>query len=809
MFGNSTIRVLLPFAAALVCGSLSAQTPAAHYIVELTDPPAAEHFRGRQHAARPGVTELSTHRESVRIGQTALRTMLENEGATIQGSTQIVSNSLIVTVQEDRIATISKMPGVKRVFKARQFKPMLDHAVAVHAVDQVWKQIGIDKAGAGIKIGILDTGVDNNHPSFSGTALTAPAGFPLTNADTDIAYTNGKVIVARSYVSLLDSTDVDNSARDHVGHGTGTAMCAAGATSTGPAGPITGMAPAAYIGNYKIFGTPTYNDTANDAAILQALDDAVADGMDIISMSVGSLIASRLADDAEVAAVEHASSLGVIVVLSAGNGDAAATVFSAFSISSPGTAPSAITVGASSNSRDFASSASLPDGTTYKAVNSQTAPTTGQISAQVVDVAPLDNNGLACNALPAGKLSGKIAFILRGTCTFEVKLANAQAAGAIGALVYTVQSDPDPIPMGVTASKLPAQMVSYNDGVALKAAIAANSNLNITLTFAVSAVPVDPNRVALWSSRGPNVDYGVKPDLLAVGTSVYTATQSFDNTGEMYDPSGYTVVDGTSFAAPITAGATAVLKAAKSGLTAAQYRSLMVNSTASLPSSPGVQSTGAGLMNLANAVASNVAIAPVSVSFGVGTANISSKKPLTLANLSTTADTYTVAVKPVAGSAAPTVDNTSLTIAGGATATLNVLFTATGLPAGSYEGIIAITSASTGVESHVAYWFAVPSTVAAYMVILEEPTDAVLSSSVQLDAVFFHVTDPSGIPLTNIKPQGSVTAGGGSIIGFNNYNSSAPGLYSLDVRMGPKSKTDNTFQITVGGVVRTVTITTK
>ena len=171
------------------------------------------------------------------------------------------------------------------------------------------------------------------------------------------------MIVARSYASLFETRDPDTSARDRVGHGTGTAMAAAGVMNTGPLATISGVAPKAWLGSYKIFGTPGVNDTTNDAALLKAIDDAVADGMDVINLSLGSLEAARPADDLEVQAIERASALGVTVVVVAGNDGP-----NPDTIDSPGTAPSAITVGAAKNDRMFAASASVAGGAPVVAV---------------------------------------------------------------------------------------------------------------------------------------------------------------------------------------------------------------------------------------------------------------------------------------------------------------------------------------------------------------------------------------------------------------------------------------------------------
>src|ERR1039457_616074 len=122
----------------------------------------------------------------------------------------------------------------------------------------------------------------------SDTGFTAPAGFPKG----DTGYTNNKVIVARSYLSYMDSDPVyttpdDLSPRDHQGHGTAIAMIAAGVQNAGPLGSITGVAPKAFLGNYKIFGSPGVYEYTSYSIWQYALTDAVQDGMDIVTLSIG------------------------------------------------------------------------------------------------------------------------------------------------------------------------------------------------------------------------------------------------------------------------------------------------------------------------------------------------------------------------------------------------------------------------------------------------------------------------------------------------------------------------------------------
>ncbi len=175
--------------------------------------------------------------------------------------------------------------------------------------------------------------------------------------------------------------------------------------------------------------------------------------------------------------------------------------------------------------------------------------------------------------------------------------------------------------MNVGTATLPAESLSNADGVAIKQAIAAGAASTAVLSFTKGPLAIDPTRLANFSSIGPNVDYSIKPDLVAVGTNYYVATQSYDANGEMYSSNGYIDVDGTSFAAPTVAGSAALLKAARPGFTVAQYRSMLINSASALNTGIGastVQLVGAGSLNTGAALLSTAAIYPTSLSFGVG-----------------------------------------------------------------------------------------------------------------------------------------------------------------------------------------------
>ena len=299
-----------------LCPVLFAGTIPGRYIVELTTEPVAGQMAGRAAIQSRAAT---SHRSRIRAEQTRIRGEVEQRAARVLDSVDTVANALFVEATESVAAEMAMLPGVKRVVPMRTVRMLLDRAVLQHKVQEAWSQIGEDRAGLGVKIAILDSGISASHAAFQESGLTAPDTYPRGGNASDLSFTNGKIIVARSYVGLLPYRDPDYSVRDRVGHGTALAMIAAGGRAAGPLATITGIAPKAYLGVYKVFGTPGYNDSSSDAAIIKAVDDAVSDGMDIINLSLGSDLAPRLADDLEVQALERAVQAGVIVVAAAGN----------------------------------------------------------------------------------------------------------------------------------------------------------------------------------------------------------------------------------------------------------------------------------------------------------------------------------------------------------------------------------------------------------------------------------------------------------------------------------------------------------
>ena len=790
------------------------------YIVELSSEPVAGRIAVRGRSANR--LELEQRRSEVRSEQARTKLAIQQAGGEVLDSLDTVANAILVRIPASQAAKLASLPGVKRVFPMREFKLVLDRAVVVHKITDAWSQIGLSNAGAGMKIGIIDTGIDNTHPAFQEPSLVVPSGFPKVTQNTDVTFTNHKIIVARSYVNLL-STDPDLSARDHMGHGTGVAMAAAGVLNAGPLATIRGVAPVAYLGNYKIFGSPGVNDTTNDGAILKAIDDAVADGMDVINLSLGDTVAVPLAEDPEANTIARAASMGTIVVVAGGNGGPDPQTFGP-----PATAPLAISVGASVNDRTFSATTTV-GGVRYEAIPGSGPAPAQAVTARIKDITTLGDNGLACSPFAAGSLKGEIALVLRGVCFFTDKLNNVQAGGAVGALVYTDAARPDAIIMSVGSATLPAMMVSNGDGVKVKNQLSGGSSVTATLDFSLTAEPVNPDQLADFSAEGPNVDGSIKPDLVAVGMHVYTAAQNSDPQGILYDASRYAVVDGTSFSSPLVAGAAALLKAARPGLTVAQYRSLLINSAGPAYFAPNiparVQQAGAGLLDMSAALRASGAEAPTSLAFGIGTASTQQTRTLTISNVTNARETFTILVAgrdtpigPVPPesrtamaleTSAPlvTVSTHSLTLEGGASGTVTVGFSSFGLPAGAYEGFIRVLGTNSNVEQRVPYWYGLGSTVPARITILSTPTNP-KAGALDTDSVLFRVTDASGITVPGVQPKATVVDGGGQVVSVENDDPFFPGVFGLTLQYGPVAGS-NDFQIQVGNLTQTVTIVTQ
>ncbi len=759
--------------------TLAGQYVAGAYIVELAAEPVAA--VAKQSSRQAG----EDRRARIRAEQQNFRQAAEAVGARVVESVENVANALMVRIPDEQAAVLESLPGVVRVYPVREARAELDRAAVFHKVPDAWIEAGgRENAGKGVKIGIVDTGIDREHPAFQDPSLSAPEGYPILGRESFRPFANGKIIVARSYEDLLN-TSSNPSPRDADGHGTGVAMAAAGVTVAGRTATITGVAPKAFLGIYKALDG---EGRGSEETILKAIDDAVADRMDVLNLSLGLSLAPPLDRDLLSAAIERATAAGVIVVKSAGNLGPGPG-----SISSPGSAPSGITVGANANAREFAFPEVMMEGAEpIEAVASDASEDKPPIEGPLQDIASLDPSGLLCSAVEKGSLQGKIALILRGECLFETKLVNARDAGAVAAIVYTDAARPDPGIMATGQAGLPAVMIGHTDGLALKKRLEANPALVVKIRFMREAVDADPYRLAPFSSGGPTPELAIKPDLVAAGTWIYTASND----------SSFMLINGTSFSAPLVSGAAAVLKATRPGLPVDHYRSLLINSAGVFGKdgepAQSVLQTGAGVLDLLAALRSPVVADPVSVSFGAGGGSPSLQRQLRIHNTGLQADTFTVTPRPQGASPAPQLSANTLRLGPGESAAVELTLAASNLPAGEHQGFLIVRGTTSEVEARIPYWYGVTGGEPRYL-------HTVASGSAGSNrSIFIRVADAARVAMKDFKPEVTAVTEDAAVTSVDSADEFYPGFWRARVRLG--AGTRSVFRVQAGSVTRTVTI---
>ncbi len=721
--------------------------------------------------------------------------------AQVRHATEVVMNSLIVRAQASA-AELAIIPGVRRVWPVYEVHPELDRVADIHRIREIWDRIGgPDRAGEGVKIGILDTGLDLTHPAFRNEAMSPPEGFPKASDEETRARLHGKVIVYRNYEGMMDFPETSE---DRSGHGTAVAMVAAGLRMATPRGEIQGVAPGAWLGVYKIFGGPN-GRSSNSAVTLKAIDDAAADGMDVLNLSFGFLPQVHPDHDPLLPAVERAAALGVSFIKSHGNSGPGRTTGSTPNLGAHGLA-----VGSSWSDRFFAAGMRLNGAGTVVAVPGDAPPPQGPIDAPLRDVASADPTGLACQPLPEGSFAGAAVLILRGECTFEAKINNAQQAGAVAAVIYTHAGSPRPGIMGAGAATLPAVMIGFDDGLAVKALLAEQPESRAEIAFDASiAFWVDSNGISGFSSRGPGPDGSIRPDLVAVGDGVLTAAQATNPSGELYGPAGFTITSGTSFSAPVVAGAYAILKAARPGLDPADYRSLLVNTAGPFPydSPSSVQNSGAGRLELPAALDGRLTMNPVSLGFGLGGPSPDAVRTLRLRNTGPNVDTWSVQPEP-AGGLAPAVEPAEFSLGPGDSVDLRVSLRGDAEP-GEHQGFLNFFR----VDGHegerpqrLAYWYGVPTERPEFARFL--PTPPTSGEPSATTTVGLLLTDAIGAPISE-TPVVTVLEGGATVGRVVADNAFYPGYWLIEFRLGATSGETNRFRVQSGELVREITIRTR
>lgn len=503
---------------------------------------------------------------------------------------QVAFNGMSMAISPDEVDHMSRIPGVKAVYPDSLRHVQMDSSLPLINAPAVWSTLGgQDEAGAGMFIAVVDTGIWADHPMFSADGFSMPQGFPKgycssNSADPDFQC-SGKIVAARYYNPVFPVHPEEAlSPLDIHGHGSHTAGTAAGNSGTvtdtslvnGPI-EISGVAPAAYLMVYKgLFATGGGGGSGSDSMLLAALNDALADGADVVNNSWGGGPGDPGFSPFNTA-VKSLTASGVVVVFSAGNSGPNPST-----INCPGCIAEAITVGASTTQRrfiktlDVLSPTPVPGHLTGIELQPSDGPSAADdLAAPIVYAGTADpSNENGCSAFPNGTtFNGQIALIKRGACNFSTKVYNADAAGALAALVYNDLGD-ELVKMAVGPADIPSYFLGKTSGDALVGWLSDNDTAIARINSSVTLAPVTPDTLASFSSTGPNGDLQIlKPDLVAPGVEILSA-YSPALTGQ-----SYTQISGTSMAAPHVAGGAALLKQIHPSWSVSQIRSALTSTS--------------------------------------------------------------------------------------------------------------------------------------------------------------------------------------------------------------------------------------
>ncbi|NLT57221.1 MAG: S8 family serine peptidase [Actinomycetales bacterium] len=621
------------------------------YIVQLTQPPVAAYDGGvsglpatrpvRGSRLNPDSTNVRAYRSHLRKRQVA---MLKTVNAKPTHQYTLAINGFTAQLTARQAAKLAGQRGVLSVTRDELYKPALIESpgkLGLTGKSGVWTRLGgAAKAGRGIVVGVVDTGVWPENPSFAGKPVTTktPGGVGSTyrTGDGRIAVVkadrstfvgdceegasdgrfpastcNDKIVSARYFtagfagsVPREEWSDQEyESPRDGDGHGSHTASTAAGnrvpnVTIQGESyGAVSGMAPAAKLAIYKACYTAADPDLTGCYAsdTVAAIDTAIDDGVDVINYSIGGSSPDNPTHPAEVAFLSAAAA-GIFVAGAAGNdGPTPSTVDK----NTPW-----VTSVASSTIHRFEGTAKLGNGKTYRGASfavEQAGPAPLVLSDQIAATGASTSDAALCQAgsLDPAKAAGKIVVCDRGIIARVAKSAEVARAGGVGMILVNVNAaegldaDVHPVPTIHVAQSARSPLRDY--------ATTAGSPTATLLTEDTTGLPATPvPQVAGTSSRGPALVNGgdlLKPDIIAPGVSIVAAVVPDLFGGDDYNP-----LSGTSMASPHVAGLAALVLSAHPTWSPMAVKSALMTSAVDLFSADGTKSTnpfhqGAGFVH--------------------------------------------------------------------------------------------------------------------------------------------------------------------------------------------------------------------
>lgn len=598
------------------------------WFVELSGAPESD---GATTAAVRG--EKSAFREAARSAGVRYRE---------RRSFDVLFNGFAVEATAAERAKLAKLPGFKAMYPVEVVhapKPENgftgSHPDLVAAITQTGANLvqAAGWTGAGIKVGIIDTGIDIDHPSLGGGGVPGATPFPSARVAFGYDFVGDAFNADPSSASYNPVPTPDFNPDDCGGHGTHVAGI------VGANGTIKGVAPGVTFGAYRVFGC---NGSTTADIIVEALERALADGMHVVNQSLG---ASRQWPQYPTAvAASRLARKGVVVVASIGNnGPGGPTPDGLYAAGAPGVGSGVIGVASFDNAQRSFAVGTTPFG--YNpATGAPLPPTTGSLTMARTGTAASTADG--CAALPSGSLNGRAVLIRRGTCGFYVKAFNAQSAGAAAVVLYNNASGAlSPTVAGAPAITIPVVAVTAAQGAALDALIAAGPT---TLTWGDAYVGYPFGTGGLisgFSSFGLAADLTLKPNIGAPGGAIFSTYP--------LELGGSATLSGTSMSSPHVAGAAALLLQARGRLSPKEVKALFQNSAdpkawnvaPQLGFLDNVHRQGAGMIDIPAAVAGKVVVQPSELSLGESEAGPVTRK-LRIRNDGRTAITYDVSHEP-------------------------------------------------------------------------------------------------------------------------------------------------------------------
>uniref|UniRef100_A0ABS8RLU6 Uncharacterized protein n=1 Tax=Datura stramonium TaxID=4076 RepID=A0ABS8RLU6_DATST len=549
------------------------------------------------------LTDLESYYFSFLPKTTTISSSGNEEPASIIYSYHNVMKGFAARLTASQVKEMEKKQGFVSAQPQRILSLHTTHTPSFLGLQQnmgLWKD---SNYGKGVIIGVIDTGIFPDHPSFSDVGMPPPPAKWKGVCESNFTNKcNNKLIGARSY-QLANGSPIDD-----VGHGTHTAGTAAGAFVNGANvygnanGTAVGVAPLAHIAVYKVCGS---DGGCPESDILAAMDAAIDDGVDILSVSLGGSTKSFY-DDSIALGAYSATERGILVSCSAGNrGSSYGSVGNA--------APWILTVGASTLDRKIKATVKLGNGEEFEGESAYRPEIFNSTFFNLFDASKNATDEFETPYCIPGSLTdpairGKIVICLAGGGIPEVDKGQAvKVAGGVGMIIINLPY------YGVTkfadAHVLPAMDVSAADGLKILAYMNSTSNPVATITFQGTIIG-DKNApvVAAFSSRGPSeASPGIlKPDIIGPGVNILAAWPTSVD-GNRNTKSTFNIISGTSMSCPHLSGVAALLKSVHPDWSPTAIKSAMM--------------TTADTLNLANNPILDEKLLPADI-FAVGAGHV-------------------------------------------------------------------------------------------------------------------------------------------------------------------------------------------